>query len=201
MPQQQKQFARFYRNGLTGREVFGKNALVLGIGDVGREIVRLCRGLGMHVKGVDLIAKRKTCPLVPLEKGLAWADVLFVALPLTARTKGLLNTRKLFKAKKGVTVINVARGEITPLKDLEQLLKQNHLGGVGMDVFEHEARLADDLRRGKETPQTKKWRRLAKDPRVMCTPHNAFNTEEALERKAALSARVMARLFQKGTFA
>jgi len=135
-----------------------------------------------------------------LTGGIAWAEILFVALPLTDETRGMLDAQKIQLAQKGLILVNVARGEITPLKEIRILLDQNYLGGLGMDVYEDEAVLADALREGKINEQARQWLTLAEDPRVLCTPHNAFNSEEALNEKTRLSIKAIEQFLKKGSF-
>ena len=200
LPQQFQQFATFDRDGLTGHDVFAKNALVVGVGDIGIEIVRLCKALGMHVKGVDIIPDKSECDYVSLGEGLAWANVIFVALPLTEETQGLLHANQLRQSGKGAIVINISRGEITPLEDLKRLLDEEHLEGVGLDVYENESVIANDLRAGNSSEATKILQQWQKDSRVICTPHNAFNSQEALEHKARMTVEAIRIFLEKGIF-
>ena len=85
--------------------------------------------------------------------------------------------------------MNIARGEHTPLSDLVRILEENRLGGVGLDVFEDEGILGASLRGSKpeENEMTRTVRHLSARPNVILTPHNAFNTIEAVKRKSQMS--------------
>jgi D-lactate dehydrogenase len=186
---QKKQFMEFDRSHITGREIFQKNILVAGVGSIGEEFVKIARGLGCSVKGFDRERRLSDLTYVSLKDGLAWADILICALSLNNETMGLLNTKVLSDAKEGLLLVNVSRGEITPLKDLDQLLESGKLAGIGLDVFEFENDLGPRLRAKNQTSSDqikilKKWSEL---DRVVLTPHNAFNTLEALERKCRQS--------------
>ncbi|PIQ83113.1 MAG: hydroxyacid dehydrogenase [Candidatus Omnitrophica bacterium CG11_big_fil_rev_8_21_14_0_20_64_10] len=202
LKRQLEQFDRFDRNGLTGVECAGRRLLVVGVGQIGREVVALGRGLGMTVRGVDIVRRLPDLKYTALEHGLAWADAVICALPLTAQTRGLLNRPMLEKARLGTLLVNVGRGEATPLADLSVLLESGRLGGVGLDVYEEEGKLAAALRSG-GSPTSEQIRPLAAlkgRPDVLLTPHNAFNTVEALERKAQQSVEAVVQFLKTGTF-
>ncbi|MBN1870013.1 MAG: hydroxyacid dehydrogenase [Candidatus Omnitrophica bacterium] len=202
LKKQEKNFVAFSRDGLTGTECKGKRALVVGVGNIGREIVDIGRGLGMEAKGVDIAQTLKKFAYVPLNEGIEWADIIFCALSLTEKTNGMLNYEALNKARTGAIFINIARGEIAPLEDLKRLLDEGKISGIGLDVYAQEGFLADSLRAGKsdETPQGKLVLELAQSDKAVLTPHNAFNTKEALARKAALTVESVVSCLKKGTF-
>jgi D-lactate dehydrogenase len=183
-------FQTFNRNGLTGGECHQNKLLVVGVGKIGREIVQLAKGMGMIVKGVDLEEREKFVDYVSLEEGLAFSDTIVCALPLTNLTKNLLNYEKLKNVKKGALFINVSRGEVSPIEDLDQLINEGVLGGVAMDVFEEECDLAASLQDASSkglTEYEKLIKKMQQHENVIFTPHNAFNTLEGLVRKSELS--------------
>jgi D-lactate dehydrogenase len=201
LPRQLSQLAVFDRNGLTGREVRGKNALVVGVGRIGREIVTMARGLGMAVRGTDIVKRERGVPYVPLAKGIGWADVVFIALPLTTRTEALLNYSLLSRSKRRPFVINVGRGEALPSEDLIRLLEEDRLSGAALDVFSDESVLAESLRaQADDGPGVRGLRRLMAFENVICTPHNAFNTAEALEQKCRQTIDAVKMFLAKGKF-
>ena len=199
---QEKNFSSFSRNGLTGLECRKRKVLVVGVGNIGREIVDIALGLKMEVKGVDISPVLKDLDYVPLSEGVAWADVVLCSLPLTEQTDGMLNYPTLEKADQGLVFVNIARGEISPVDDLKRLLDEGKIAGIGLDVYPQEGLLADSLRAQKpaEGPQGKILLELAKDERVLLTPHNAFNTKEALGQKASLTVESVISYLNKGTF-
>jgi D-lactate dehydrogenase len=202
LKQQIRQFRSFARDGLTGGECQGKQLLVIGVGNIGAEAVALAKGLNMAVRGVDIAPGLAGLDYVSLPRGLAWADAAICALPLTGQTVNMLDYAAFQSAKPGLTFINIARGEISPVKDLKRLLDEGILGGIGMDVYPQEGVLADSLRAGKDetAPETRDILKLAQDERVIFTPHNAFNTQEALERKAALTSAAIVSFLKERTF-
>lgn len=196
-------FGTFNRDDLTGVECLRRRLLVVGVGRIGGEIARLAKGVGMHVQGVDLVKKVPTLDYVTLRRGVSSADVIVCALPLTQRTEGLFSYKLLRGAKKGTLFVNISRGEISPIRDLKRLLEECILGGVGLDVYEGESGLAECLRKGRGgilTQSGKEILSLKKDDRVLLTPHNAFNTQEAVERKAKRSSEAIVAFLKKGSF-
>lgn len=200
LKKQMGSFEIFSRDGLTGVECRGRRALVVGAGNIGAEIVAIVRGLGMTVKGVDPWRRIKGLGYVALAKGLPWADVVFCACPLTEKTKAMLDYHTLRKARKGMVFVNVGRGEISPVKDLARLLSEGILGGIGLDVFDEEHSLADSLRARRADARVRRILKLKGRDNVVFTPHNAFNTREALEEKARLSAEAIKYFLRRGTF-
>ncbi|MDH7494166.1 MAG: NAD(P)-dependent oxidoreductase [Candidatus Saccharicenans sp.] len=189
LPRQLEQLRRFERDGLTGKECQDRHLLVVGVGRIGGEIVRIGQGLGMEVWGVDIVRRHDFVEYVEPDEGLAWAEVIICAMNLTEENYHYFSYEVLKKAPAGVIFINIARGEQAPLADLLRLLKEGHLGGLGLDVFEEEAEVGTALRTGRLEKSEKATivTRLLKYPNVILTPHNAFNTAEALERKVRFS--------------
>ncbi|VAW18828.1 hypothetical protein MNBD_BACTEROID05-1211, partial [hydrothermal vent metagenome] len=180
---QVKQFECFDRDNLTGKGCFHRNVLIVGVGEIGAKIGDLAKGLGMNIKGVDLIERCSNVEYVSLSDGLIWADVIFCALPLTEKTNNMLGRGVLRKTKNKPIFINISRGEIVSLGELGGLLDEKVLGGFACDVFSQEAELALKLKSKKE----KFVLGLSQRENVIFTPHNAFNSEDALERKASLT--------------
>ena len=191
LPEQMEHFPRFHRDGLTGRECAKKNLLVVGAGHIGSEVVKIGRGLEMEVRRVDIIPERAD---VSIEEGLPWADIIVCSMNLTAANRSYFDYTRLRSARRGVFFVNVARGELSPTADLVRLLDEGHLGGVALDVYENESEMATALRSGRGGFP------LLGRPNVILTPHNAFNTEEAVERKSEQSARQVERFLRHGDF-
>ena len=195
LPQQVGQFPKFHRDGLTGRECMGKRLLVVGVGNIGSEIVKIGIGLGMDTRGVDILQKYPFVTYGSIEDGLSWADVIVCAMNLTKENTGYFRYDVLKRARRGVMFVNVARGELSPTNDLVKLLDEGHVGALALDVYENESALAVGLRSGKSDFP------LLGRPNVILTPHNAFNTAEAVERKAEQTVRQVEHFLQNGKFA
>jgi len=200
LSRQIKNFNCFDRDNLTGVELQGKRLLVVGVGAIGSQVVDIGKGLRMNVKGVDIVHRLRKLSYVSLLRGVRWADAIACALPLTKKTKGLLNYALLKKARPGCILINISRGEITPLKDLKRLLKEKILGGLGLDVFSDEEELAPALRKKRRGASAKLIQRMHRYENVVFTPHNAFNTKEALERKSSETAKAIEYFLKHKTF-
>ncbi|MDD5765559.1 MAG: NAD(P)-dependent oxidoreductase [Candidatus Marinimicrobia bacterium] len=202
LPQQTNAFKTFYRNDLTGYETAGKTLLVVGVGNIGSEIVRIGAGLGMNVLGVDLVEKHSFVNYTTFDDGIGKADIIVCAMNLTSENAGYFNHDRLLKAKKGAIFVNISRGEISPSTILLKMIEEDRLSGVGLDVYDHESELAESLRTHRESNSTevRATLALAKKPNVILTPHNAFNTAEAVARKAEQSIRQIDHFLQTGKF-
>jgi D-lactate dehydrogenase len=202
LPQQMKQFQAFERDGLTGLECLGRNLLVVGVGRIGTEIEAIARGMGFTTRGVDIVPNKAHVAYVPREEGIKWADVIVCSMNLTAENRGYFSDELLRKARRGCVFVNIARGELSPLEGLARLSEEGHLGGVGLDVYEDESALATLLRNPamKADAALLSLNRLARCPNVILTPHNAFNTIEAVRRKSEMSVQQVRHFLQHKDF-
>jgi D-lactate dehydrogenase len=189
LPQQIIQFKNFCRDGLTGGECAGKNLLVVGVGRIGNEIVKIGSALGMNVRGVDIVQRHKDVQYIGKEEGTAWADVIICSMNLTNENRGYFSYDLLKKSKPGILFVNIARGEHAPIADMLRLVQERHVGGLGLDVFEDEPNVAVALRSEHTNtyPAAQLIKELLRHPNVLFTPHNAFNTKEAVQRKSRFS--------------
>ena len=202
LAQQRDNFARFHRDGLTGTEAEGKILLVVGVGNIGAEVCRIGFGLGMNVIGVDIVQDKPNVVYATIEQALPQADIIVAAMNLTAHNRGYFSDDVLRQAKPGALFVNVSRGELSPSSVLLKLLREGHLGGVALDVYDHEGPLAHALRGGESSsdPEVAATLALASMGNAILTPHNAFNTREAVERKAQHSAQQLHHLLDEGRF-
>lgn len=196
-----QQFHRFHRDGLTGKESSRRRVLIFGVGQIGTEIAKLCQAWDMQVKGVDINPRWGGIEYVDLDEGLRWAEIVFCAAPLTKRTERIFNYQSFGETGSIALFINVSRGEISPVEDLMALLEEKRLLGVGLDVYPDEKRLGEKMRAGDaDDPYVRQMTAFANHPKVICTPHNAFNTEEALERKITHTIDSVVAFFDEGRF-
>ncbi|MCY2930071.1 MAG: hydroxyacid dehydrogenase [Planctomycetota bacterium] len=205
LSRQIRQFSTFARDGLTGLECKGRCVLVVGVGNIGSQVVRIAQGLEMSALGVDLVRRHECVRYVSIEEGLAQADVIVCAMNLTPANAGYFDYARLSVCRPGAVFVNVARGELSPAADLLRLLQEGRLGGVGLDVYEEEKALAVALRQGAgpaagHSPAIAATLALAARPDVILTPHNAFNTRESLARKAAQSVESVLHFLKTGAF-
>jgi D-lactate dehydrogenase len=204
LPRQVRQFAGFHRDGLTGGECRGRTLLVVGVGNIGHEVVDIGRALGMNVFAVDPRQRWQDVAYVSYEQAAPVADVVVAAMDLNPSSRGYFGAERIARMKRGAVFVNVARGELSEAAALLAALDAGRLAGIGLDVYDHEPELAVALRagqaRGDAAAAVKAVLDLARRDDVVCTPHNAFNTAESVERKAEQSAQQLEHLRRTGRF-
>ncbi len=202
LPRQVAQFRAFHRDGITGRECAGRTLVVIGVGHIGREVCAIGRALGMRVLGVDVEERHADVEYTDVATALPQADVVVAAMNLNRGNVGYFDTAKWRRVKPGAVFVNISRGELSPSTTLLAALEAGHLSGVGLDVFDHEANLATSLRAGVPSDDLEVAATLALANRDDCllTPHNAFNTAEAVRRKSAHSVQQIATYRERGEF-
>ena len=202
LPRQIRQFHDFHRDGLTGAECQGRTLAVVGVGHIGHEVCRIGHALGMRVLGVDLDPRHADIEYVPIDLALAQADVIVCAMDLNETNRGYFDMTKWRETKPGVIFVNISRGELSPSTALLEALSAGLLSGVGLDVYDQEASLAIALR-SKVSPtdaEALASLELATRDDCICTPHNAFNTLEAVERKSDHSVQQIVAYLETGQF-
>jgi D-3-phosphoglycerate dehydrogenase len=172
-----------------GRELSGKTLGVIGLGNIGRIVADRARGLHMNVIAFDPVvspdrASSLGVELVSLDQIWERADAITVHTPLTSETRGIVNDDSIAKMKKGVLLVNCARGGIFDEAALLRGLESGKLGGVALDVFVEEPPGPIPL--------------LGRDD-VICTPHLGASTEEAQERVALEIAEQVVSYLTTGT--
>ena len=176
------------KKSFSGCELLGKTLGLVGIGNVGSIVGTRALGLGMKVMAYDPFVsaeKTKNLGFAPagFDEVIAAAHFISIHAPRTAETKGILNAAAFAKMKKGVYIINCARGGIVVEKDLLAALESGQVKGAGVDVFD------------KEPPED--WT-LAKHPRVIATPHIGASTGEAQVNVSVMIARQIAAYLIQG---
>ncbi len=172
---------KWEKSKFMGVELTGKTLGVIGAGNIGGIVCDRARGLKMKVIAYDPFlseekAEKMGVEKVELEELLPRADFITLHVPLTDQTRNILSRENLEKTKKGVRVINCARGGLVDEEALADLLKSGHVAGAGFDVFSEEP--------AKENP-------LFNLPNVVCTPHLGASTTEAQENVALQVAEQM----------
>jgi D-lactate dehydrogenase len=202
LPLQIKSFNTFHRDGLTGNEIEGKTLMVVGVGNIGSEIVKIGQALKMKVFGVDLVKKYSFVNYITFNEGVIQADIIVSAMNLTSENENYFTYRKLSKVKTGAIFINIARGELSHSTELLKLIQADKLSGIGLDVFNDENILARSLRSNKKvkSKEIEAIREMQKYTNVIFTPHNSFNTKESVIRKSKQSAEQLIHLFENGEF-
>ncbi len=179
--------------GLTGFDLFGKTLGVIGVGNIGSHVIRIAKGIGM-----DVIAHKRTpdprqaadlgFKFVSMDELLAGSDIITVHVPYNKETHHLLDAESFSKMKNGAMVINTARGAVVDTGALLTAINSGKVGAAGLDVLEEEPLLREEhelLHKdfAKEVlMNVLDSHILLNNKRVIITPHNAFNSREALER-------------------
>lgn len=184
----------FSFEGLRGIDLKGRTIGIIGTGRIGKESAKIAKGFGMNVLAFDLFkdeaaAKELGFSYVPLEDLLKQSDVITIHLPLTDETHHLINMKNIGLVKKGAYFVNTARGPIVETAALVYALQNGTLAGAGLDVLEEEGGVKDEMKFLSETVSHEEELKvmlenhvLMRMPNVLITPHNAFNSSEALLR-------------------
>jgi D-3-phosphoglycerate dehydrogenase len=156
---------------LTGAELRGKTLGLVGLGRIGQEVAARARAFGMEIVAHDPfiseeIASSLGIQLLDLDAMCATADYISLHIPATGETRHLFGKERLPKCKRGVRIVNTARGELIDEAALADAIESGIVAGAALDVFEVEP--------------PKEWR-LAQLPQVVATPHIAASTAEAQE--------------------
>lgn len=174
---------RWDRKGLNGSQLYGKRIGIIGAGRIGSEVIRRARAFGMEVLVHDpyLTAERANeLGLDPsdLEHVLATADVITLHVPLTDRTRQMISSAQLALMREGSYLVNAARGGLVDEAALADALRDGHLAGAALDVFEIEPLTEDSP--------------LRDVPNLVLTPHLGASTVEAqreVSREIAIAVR------------
>jgi D-lactate dehydrogenase len=192
----------FSINGLLGFDMYGKSAGVIGTGKIGRIVIRILKGFGMHVVAFDpfpqeSFAQELGFEYVGLEELYGQADILTLHCPLTPENVHMINKDSIHKMKPGVMIINTGRGKLINTRDLIYGLKNHHIGAAGLDVYEEETDyFFEDTSNQIISDDT--LARLMTFPNVLVTSHQAFFTREALTNIANTTLNNIVSYFDKG---
>ncbi len=182
------QAGKWEKNRFMGVEITGKTLGIIGCGNIGSIVADRAVGLRMRVVAFDPFltperAKDMGVEKVELEELLARADFITLHTPMTAQTKNILSAENLAKTKKGVRIVNCARGGLVDEVALRAALDSGHVAGAAFDVFSVEP--------ATENP-------LFGHPNVVCTPHLGASTTEAQENVALQVAEQMSDYLMRG---
>ena len=184
----QTQAGLWPKNGFMGVEVTGKTLGLIGAGNIGSIVASRALGLRMKVVAYDPFLTPERAVEMGVEKAdldtlLAKADFITLHTPLTAETKNILSAENLAKTKKGVRIVNCARGGLVDEAALKAGLDSGHIAGAALDVFQTEP--------AKDSP-------LFGTPNFICTPHLGASTTEAQVNVALQVAEQMADFLVNG---
>ncbi len=184
----------FNHENIRGIDLYEKTLGIIGLGKIGLEVLKIAKGFGMNILVFNRTQKQDlkekyNFEYVDLKTLLSKSDIVSVHIPYNKETHHLINKDNIFSFKKGSYLINTARGPVIETEAIILGLEKGILEGVGLDVLEEEKELAEETE-----ILTKIYKKdvdlktivlnhvLVSHPKVIITPHNAFNTKEALER-------------------
>ncbi len=175
----------FSLSGLTGFDLHGKTAGIVGTGKIGRTFSEICKGFGMRILAYDKFPSPDNgLSYVPLLELLAQADVVSLHCPLTSETQHMIDAAAIAGMKPGVVIVNTSRGALIDTEALIDGLKSRRIGAACLDVYEEESDLFYEDR-SDSIIEDDVLVRLISMPNVIVTSHQAFLTREALNNIAA----------------
>ncbi|MEJ2124614.1 MAG: phosphoglycerate dehydrogenase [Alphaproteobacteria bacterium] len=185
------QGGKWEKSRFMGIEVTAKTLGLIGCGNIGSNVANRAQGLAMKVIAFDPFLTPERALEIGVEKVeldvlLRRADFITLHTPLTEKTKHIINAAAIAKTKKGVRIINCARGGLVEEGALAEALQSGHVAGAAFDVFEEEPA---------------KENRLFGLPNVICTPHLGASTTEAQENVAVQVAEQMSDYLLQGNVA
>lgn len=162
------------KEGLIGFELEGKTFGVIGTGAIGTRVASIAQAFGCKVLAYSRTEKQLdgVC-YVSLDKLLSSSDIISLHTPLNEGTRGLIGAEELSKMKTGSILINTSRGPVVDSQALADALNSGRIAGAGIDVFENE-------------PPIDSSHPLLQAKHVLATPHVAFATREALQKRAVI---------------
>lgn len=186
--------ANFDIEGLRCFDLKGKTIGIVGTGNIGSHMCKYCKAFEMDVIAYDKfpdekLAKKIGFKYVTLAQLLKKSDIISLHVPLLPATRHMINKKRVNQMKKGVILVNTARGSLVDTTAILYGLKNDIIAWYATDVLEEECAVKDERERLYETFQTKcdvetllEDHMLMVHDRVLITPHNAFNSWEALKR-------------------
>ncbi len=184
----------FSIGGLRGIDLQGKTIGVIGVGNIGQHVIRIAKGFEMKVIAFDKfknlkLAKRLGFKHVSLDYLLKNSDIITLHVPYGKATHHLISKNAISKMKKGALLINTARGGIVDTTALLGGLQSGKIAGAGLDVLEGECFIREEKQilsrhflKECDLKTVLQNHILLRQPNVIITPHNAFNSWEALHR-------------------
>ncbi len=179
---------------IRGIDLCGKTIGIIGLGKIGQQVLRIAKGFGMEVLVVNRtqsseLRTQYSFMYTDLPTLMRHSDVVTLHLPLSEQTKHIINKNNILHGKSGSYLINTARGGLIETEAIILGLDKGILAGVGLDVLEEENDLSEevdvltsDFRQNVNLKNLIFNHILMNHPKVLITPHNAFNSQEALMR-------------------
>ena len=192
----------FTLNGLLGFDIHGKTVGVVGGGKIGKAFINIMNGFGCKVLVYDKFQdneaeKEMNFKYVDLDTLYKQSDIISLHCPLTDENYKMINEDSLNKMKNGVVLINTSRGKLIDTRSLIKKLKEGKIGGLGLDVYEDEEEFfLNDM--SNSYIRDEELSILLTMPNVVVTSHQAFFTEEALNKIALDTCENIKEFFETG---
>jgi D-lactate dehydrogenase len=172
---------------LRGFDLKNKTLGIIGLGHIGQHVAQIARGFQMNILAYEphkkpKLEKKFGLKYVPLKTLLKNSDIITLHVPYLKSTHHLISKPQLSLLKKTAIIINTSRGPIIDTTALLPFLKSKKIAGAGLDVLEEEDELGEHYKKKRPKISFLENHQLMKLDNVIITPHNAFNTQEALER-------------------
>jgi D-lactate dehydrogenase len=191
---------KFNTSGLRGMELQNKTIGIIGTGHIGEKVLEKLAGFNIQALGFDVYQKdcleeKFNFSYCSQQKLLQNSDIITLHTPLLKETKHMIDQDSFEQMKKDALLVNTARGGLVNSKALLEALQQGKIAGAALDVIEHEALLEDPSKIcqdncSNEELETSLVSKLIIDhPNTIITPHNAFNSQEAVRRRLKTSAK------------
>ena len=183
-----------YFSGMEGFDLAGKTLGIIGTGKIGKNVLKIAQGFAMNVIAYDLypdlaFAKENNFEYKSFNEVVSGSDIITLHAPYSKENHHLINKENISKMKKGVYLVNTARGELVDTDALIWGLKEGIIAGAGLDVLEGERELKEEieiLSSSSRSMKVDEYKTLLEDrilmdmPNVIITPHIAFYTREAV---------------------
>lgn len=166
--------------GLTGFDLHGKTAGIIGTGKIGQAFIEICKGFGMEILAYDPYpAKIDGVEYVDTDELFKRSDIISLHCPLTRETRYIIDDNAIGLMKKSALIVNTSRGQLIDSEALLSALNDKRIGGAALDVYEEESGLFFEDNSDKIVTD-EVLSLLVSRPNVLITSHQAFLTEEAL---------------------
>ena len=178
----------FSLNGLMGFDMHGKTVGIIGTGKIAKILIRILKGLGMHILAYDVypdykFAEEEGITYTTLDELYKSSDIISLHCPLTEQTRYIINDDSIAKMKDGVMIINTGRGQLIHTNALIEGLKEKKISAAGLDVYEEEGDYFYEDKSDKIIDDDVLARLLSFN-NVIVTSHQAFFTKEAMHNIA-----------------
>ena len=178
----------FSLNGLMGFDMHGKTVGIIGTGKIAKILIRILKGLGMHILAYDVypdykFAEEEGITYTTLDELYKNSDIISLHCPLTEQTRYIINDDSIAKMKDGVMIINTGRGQLIHTNALIEGLKEKKISAAGLDVYEEEGDYFYEDKSDKIIDDDVLARLLSFN-NVIVTSHQAFFTKEAMNNIA-----------------